>query len=212
MVDADAWMQSASAAGMRNLTTYLLERNFHVVYHTNGSNRSWDRHIGARGAPDLKPGRYHIPMPIVNRSFPPGSVVPVLAYHDVPKAIEWLCDAFGFAERLRTPPEPDGAIHHAQLLAGKGAVMLTCRRGGPGASDWRRHETPISILVHVEDVDAHFEHAKQFGARILNPPHTAEFGERQYSAEDLAGYHWAFSQSMTDVAPEQWGAQVSRLE
>ena len=151
-------------------------------------------------------------MAIVNRSFPPGSVVPVLAYHDVPKAIEWLCGAFGFAERLRTSPEPDGTVHHVQLLVGNGAVMLRGRRGGPGAPDSRHNESAISILVHVDDVDAHCERAKQFGARILNPPRTTEFGERQYSAEDLAGYHWAFSQSLADVAPEKWGAHVSRLE
>ena len=36
-----------------------------------------------------------------NRSFPPGTVVPELAYPDVGQAIAWLCRAFGFRERLR---------------------------------------------------------------------------------------------------------------
>ena len=40
---------------------------------------------------------------IENRSAPPGSTVPVLSYADVAKAIDWLCGAFGFTERLRTP-------------------------------------------------------------------------------------------------------------
>jgi len=61
---------------------------------------------------------------IENRSAPPGPVVPVLAYEDVDKAIAWLVSAFGFTERLRTPPEPDGTIHHAQVAVGEGAVML----------------------------------------------------------------------------------------
>ena len=68
-----------------------------------------------------------------NRSAPPGPIVPVLRYPDVAQAIDWLCSAFGFAERLRTPPEPDGAIHHAQLAVGAGAVILTGRPGKPGA-------------------------------------------------------------------------------
>jgi hypothetical protein len=38
---------------------------------------------------------------IVNRSAPGASVVPVLVYDDVGKVIGWLCDVFGFTERLR---------------------------------------------------------------------------------------------------------------
>ncbi len=141
---------------------------------------------------------------IENRSAPPGPVVPVLVYENVPKAIEWLCGAFGFEERLRTPPEPDGTIHHAQLAVGQGSVMLNGGRGGTQSHSG-------SVLVYVQDVDAHFERAKTFGAKIVKPPVTAAFGERQYSAEDLAGYQWAFSQSIADVKPEDWGAEVSRI-
>jgi hypothetical protein len=31
------------------------------------------------------------------------------------------------------------------------------------------------------------------------------YGERQYTAEDLGGHRWTFSQSIADVAPEEWG-------
>jgi len=67
-------------------------------------------------------------------------------------------------------------------------------------------EISVLISVHVEDVDEHFERAKQFGARIVHAPETYSFGERQYTAEDIAGHRWAFSQSVADVAPEAWGA------
>lgn len=140
---------------------------------------------------------------IENRSAPPGPVVPWLIYADVDRAIHWLCGAFGFTERLRTAPEPDGSIHHAQLAVGLGAVVLT----GQGAA--RRNEH--SLFVPVEDVDGHCERARKFGARILSPPTTCPFGERQYSAEDLAGYRWTFSQSITDVRPEDWGATVAQI-
>jgi len=36
--------------------------------------------------------------PIVNRSAPSGTVVPVLVYEDVARAIDWLCGAFGFRD------------------------------------------------------------------------------------------------------------------
>ena len=65
----------------------------------------------------------------------------------------------------------------------------------------------ISVIlgVHVEDVDQHCERAKELGARIVHAPETYPYGERQYTAEDLAGYRWAFSQSVADAAPEEWG-------
>jgi predicted enzyme related to lactoylglutathione lyase len=121
--------------------------------------------------------------------------VPVLGYRDVAKAIKWLSSAFRFTERLRTSPESDGSIHHAQIAIGEGSAILT---DGP------------SVFVPVADVDAHYERAKGFGAKILSPPDTKPFGERQYSVEDPEGHRWTFSQSVADVNPEAWGALVSQ--
>ena len=36
-------------------------------------------------------------------------------------------------------------------------------------------------------------------------PETSPTGERQYNATDIGGHHWTFSQSIADVAPEEWG-------
>jgi uncharacterized glyoxalase superfamily protein PhnB len=138
---------------------------------------------------------------ITNRSAPPGPIVPVLTYADVDRAIAWLSGAFGFTERLRTPPEPDGTIHHAQVAVGSGAVILS---GGLAAE-------PGQAFVPVEDVDAHCARARQFGAHIVNPPNTCAFGERQYTAEDLEGYRWTFSQSVADVNPVDWGARTPKI-
>jgi uncharacterized glyoxalase superfamily protein PhnB len=136
---------------------------------------------------------------IVNRSAPPGPVVPILAYRSVGEAIDWLCHAFGFTERLRTPAEPDGTIHHAQLAVGAGAVILVTRSSV--APDFVQ-----AVSVSVADIDAHFATAKQFRVRVVNAPATYGFGERQYSALDLEGNHWTFSQTLADIAPEEWGA------
>ena len=143
---------------------------------------------------------------IVNRSAPTATVVPVLIYEDVGKAIDWLCGAFGFTERLRTAGR-DGRVTHAQLSVGEGAIML----GAPGAEfrSPRPGEVNQYVHVHVENVDQHFEHAKRFGARIVQPPTNMPFGERPYTAEDLSGHRWTFSQSIGDVAPEDWGAKIA---
>jgi len=141
--------------------------------------------------------------PVVNRSAPKATVVPILIYEDVAKAISWLHGAFGFIERLRAA-RPDGAVMHAQLSIGEGAIMM----GAAGGEYRPPHPNEVNqyVHVHVEDVDRHFDHAKQFGARIVKPPNNMPFGERQYVAEDLAGHRWVFSQSVADVAPEKWGA------
>lgn len=144
---------------------------------------------------------------VVNRSAPGASVVPVLVYEDVAKAIDWLVGTFGFMERLRAPG-PGGRIMHAQLIAGDGAIMIGAQGGeyrvpsSPGVSQY--------VVVHVDDVDAHWERATRAGARIIRPPADCPFGERQYSVEDLEGHRWAFSQSIADVAPEEWGAVTAQ--
>jgi uncharacterized glyoxalase superfamily protein PhnB len=46
------------------------------------------------------------------------------------------------------------------------------------------------------------------GARIVRTPETYPFGERQYTARDLGGHQWTFTQSLADIAPEEWGGQV----
>lgn len=140
-----------------------------------------------------------------NRSAPSATVVPVLIYEDVAKAIDWLCAAFGFRERLRV--ERGGVVGHAQLAANEGAIMLG-RQGGPfRAVDGQ----DVSAYVHVTvpSVDEHFERAKRFGARVIEPPNDMPFGERQYTVEDLEGHWWTFSQHIADVAPEEWGATVA---
>jgi uncharacterized glyoxalase superfamily protein PhnB len=143
------------------------------------------------------------PQRIVNRSAPTATIVPVLIYEDVAKAIDWLCGAFKFTERLRAAGR-DGRVLHAQLSVGEGAVMLGAQ--GADFKAPRPDEVNQYVLVRVEDVDRHCEHAKQFGARIVSAPANMPFGERVYTASDTAGHRWTFSQSIADVAPEQWGA------
>src|SRR5438046_4102474 len=92
-----------------------------------------------------------------NRSFPPGTIIPELAYADVVKASEWLCEAFGFRERLRI------GTHRVQLGSGDGAVVAI--EGGTGDES-----ATHAVLVHVDDADAHHERAKRAGALILRPP------------------------------------------
>jgi uncharacterized glyoxalase superfamily protein PhnB len=56
-------------------------------------------------------------------------------------------------------------------------------------------------------------HVAQFAApaRILREPADYPYGERQYTAEDLGGHQWTFSESIADLAPEDWGGASKNL-
>jgi len=136
-----------------------------------------------------------------NRSVPRATVIPVLVYPDVRAAVEWLGRAFGFSERVQI-----GEDHRAQLSVGdggEGAVILGDVQGD--RSPPRVGEMTHGVMVRVEDVDAHHERARAAGGRIVDGPRDFMYGERQYTVEDLAGHRWTFSQSLRDVAPEEWG-------
>jgi uncharacterized glyoxalase superfamily protein PhnB len=133
-----------------------------------------------------------------NRSIPSATVIPVLIYPDVREAVDWLTGAFGFRERVRI-----GEDHRSQLSFGEGAVIVGDVRNERRPP--RPGEVTHSVMVRVEDVRAHCEHARARGARIIMEPRDFEYGERQYTAEDPAGHQWTFSETLADVAPEEWG-------
>ncbi len=126
-----------------------------------------------------------------NRSMPSAVIIPELPYPDVREAVEWLCRMFGFTERLRI------GNHRAQLSYGEGSLVATQKSEGSNTS--------FSIMVRVEDVNSHYEHVKESGARIISPPADYPYGERQYVVEDPGGHRWTFSQTIADVDPKSWG-------
>jgi len=135
-----------------------------------------------------------------NRSVPTATVIPVLIYPDVREAVAWLHAAFGFHERVRI-----GENHRAQLQLGDGALIVADVRGDRRPP--RRDDVSHYVMVRVEDAHGHCERARRNGARILMEPTDFEYGERQYAAEDLAGHQWTFSETLADVAPEEWGGE-----
>ena len=130
---------------------------------------------------------------VENRTMPPCTLIPQLAYDDVIEAIHWLCDKFGFVERWRV------GDHRAQLSFGTCTVAIT----EPRTSNVR--PGPRDMMVRVADVASHHERARGRGVRIIREPKDFPYGERQYTAEDLGGHHWTFSESIADVSPEDWG-------
>jgi uncharacterized glyoxalase superfamily protein PhnB len=126
----------------------------------------------------------------------------MIAYEDGFAALEWLAKAFGFRERARLQG-PQGELAHGEMEAGDGLIMLATPT--PDYESPRRHRESCErarkwsvvpwiidgVLVHVDDVDAHYERAKAAGATILSEIEDGPPG-RRYRAEDLEGHRWFF--------------------
>jgi uncharacterized glyoxalase superfamily protein PhnB len=143
---------------------------------------------------------------------------PHLAYQDPVEAIAWLTKAFGFREVVRM--EKDGTFVTSKLEPPVSGLIMITRRNET-YMDWLRQAVPDlpkeakmpyphlghSISVLVEDVDAHFEHAKASGATILSEPDDQPWGLRVYAVLDPEGHQWEFVKPVKDLQPEAWGAR-----
>jgi len=126
------------------------------------------------------------------------TIIPSLRYVDAPKAIDWLCRAFGFEKGLVVPVEND-TIAHAQLTYGRGMIMLGSSGGHGGGFD-ELVKAPSELggigtqspYVIVEDADAHLAQARAAGAEIVLDIEDKEYGGRGYTCRDLEGHVWSF--------------------
>jgi PhnB protein len=88
-------------------------------------------------------------------------------------------------------------VTHASLKLGDATVML----GSPGP-DFRNPEAlggaTQNLYVDVEDVDRHYERAREAGATIIEEPTDTFYGARRCGAEDPEGHQWYFAEELTD--------------
>jgi len=134
-------------------------------------------------------------------------VMPSLRYEDIDAALAWLSDVFGLREHLRWT-DSDGVVRHAEMRVGGAYIELS------GASEESPSPKALgrashSLVVLVDDVDAHFERSRAGGATIVTEPEDRPWGLRQYTAEDPEGHRWEFSEYLRHVPPAEWGAELS---
>lgn len=119
--------------------------------------------------------------------------------------IDWLCQAFGFELQLKVEGEC-GRIEHSELRLADGLIMVCEERLG----DDRRFQTdglsPLtakgntqSLMVYIDDVDAHCARARAAGGRIVAEPELHDYGsdywaDRSYGVLDPQGHLWWFAQ------------------
>ena len=120
------------------------------------------------------------------------TIVPILRYRDARGAIAWLCACFGFVELFSEPPSGE-VVRHARLKLGTNEIMVGSVRPVDGiVSPEQLGAATQGLCVYVDDVDAHFAHARAAGATIVMPPEDTPFG-RTYQSCDSEGHPWTFS-------------------
>ncbi|MBO9685857.1 VOC family protein [Roseateles chitosanitabidus] len=128
-----------------------------------------------------------------------------LYYERAAQAIPWLCEAFGFEVQLRVDGE-NGSVVHSQLIYGEALVMVS--EGGKDEQS-QRFGIPLrspkalgsantqSVMIFVDDAEAHCARARQAGAKIVREPQVDDYGpeywaDKTYGALDLDGHLWWF--------------------
>jgi uncharacterized glyoxalase superfamily protein PhnB len=139
---------------------------------------------------------------LTNRSAPHARVTPVLIVADVRLAVAWYAEVFGFVEHVRI-----GDGHRSQLGLPDGPpaelVVAEVRPGRRTPERGRSHQ----VMLKVADVAAVVESAVARDALLVEQPHDWEYGERQATIDDPFGHQWVLNQTVTDVAPEEWGGE-----
>jgi len=126
-------------------------------------------------------------------------IVPYLYYEDAGAAIDFMEKAFGFEIDFAFRHPDEGTVLTAKVRAGSGVILV-----GPGMEAFGTRATPdperVSCMtyVFVEDVDAHYAHARAAGAQIRDEPHVHFGGNKQYTASDPGGQRWTFAEPVED--------------
>ena len=125
-----------------------------------------------------------------------GVSIIALRYENGKAAIKWLGDAFGYNEHLVVPGEGND-IEHAQLTLGSGMIMISSHRDNaygkfvksPAEMGGFITQSPYVI---VEDIDSHYQKAKNAGAEMIIELQEEDYGGKTYTCKDIEGHIWTF--------------------
>ena len=127
---------------------------------------------------------------------------PRLTYKSAAKAIEFYKQAFGAKETMRF--ELETGIPHAELLIGDSVIMVTDEwpEGGRYSAE-TTGSSPVSMVIHVPDVDAFAEHAVAAGAKLTAPISDQFYGNREANLLDPFGNAWNVSTVKEEMSVEE---------
>lgn len=140
------------------------------------------------------------------------SITPYLIIKGAAAAIDYYKEVFGAIELVRIP-QPDGRVGHAELKIGDSVFMMADEfpemdTVGPKALG----NSPVGLLLYVEDVDAVFARAVARGAAVKKPLADQFYGDRNGTIEDPFGHKWTIATHVEDVAPAEIQRRIAAME
>jgi uncharacterized glyoxalase superfamily protein PhnB len=117
-------------------------------------------------------------------------VIPLLVYRDIAAAHDFLVRVFGFESGI-IERSPDGQVVHGEVQAGRTTIWLHRASVAQGLDTGTSSDS--GLVIHVDDVDAHFEHARAAGVQVEKEPVDQPYGQREYGVRDLEGHRWWFA-------------------
>ena len=119
---------------------------------------------------------------MVKRLVPEGyhTVTPYIVATDGSSVLDFITRVLDgeVIERMKTP----GGMH-AEVRIGDSRVMVGQRNDKGGAM-------PAMFYVYVDDADEVYRRGLAAGARSIEEPNDAPYGDRRAAFEDACGNHW----------------------
>ncbi len=139
------------------------------------------------------------------------TVTPYLIVTEAKNAIEFYKKAFG-AKEISRLMMGDGKVGHAELMIGNTRVMLADEFPEWGMKSASTiGDSPVMLMLFVEDADKVVNLASKSGAKILSPVQDQFYGDRSGTIEDPFGHKWTVSTHIEDVSPEEMRKRADML-
>ncbi len=139
------------------------------------------------------------------------AVTAYLVVNNAAEAIDYYKRAFDAVELFRLEA-PGGGVGHAEIRIGDAPVMLADAHPDMGFNDPGAYgDTPVSLMLYVEDVDAVFARAVEHGAEILRPVVDQFYGDRTGTLKDPFGHVWTVGTHTEDLTPEELQQRAAEM-
>lgn len=137
-------------------------------------------------------------------------VMPYLHLDGAAEAIEFYKKAFGARKRMLL--KMAGRIGHAEIEIGDCVVMLADEFPEMGAIGPKALKgTPITLCLHVADVDKTVAKAVALGAKVKSPPADQFYGFRSATIVDPFGHMWMLQKEIEKVTPREMQKRLDAM-
>ncbi len=133
-----------------------------------------------------------------------GGIVVQLTVPSVDAAAKFYAAAFGASELYRNCDTLSGRIVHCELSIGAARVTLNeefVEYGLPTPETLGG--SPVSLNLHLPDVDAAYDRAIAAGAEVIMRPVNRFWGARSGALLDPFGHRWVLTTMRHDPSPQE---------